>query len=104
MLVAGYVTYMYILTKSWIFNNLLAISFTIYFLNKLLMTNFKNAVVYLIGMLMYDIFWVFGSDVMVTVATQLDLPIKLLFPQNPNISPGKYYMIGIGDIALPGIF
>lgn len=56
------------------------------------------------GMLVYDIFWVFGSDVMVTVATQLDMPIKLLFPQDPNGTTIRFYMIGIGDIALPGIF
>jgi minor histocompatibility antigen H13 len=28
----------------------------------------------------YDIFWVYGTDVMVTVAKSLDIPIKLLFP------------------------
>lgn len=106
MIVAGFVTYMYIRTKGWVYNNVLAISFTIYFLNKMLVTNFQNSIIYLVGMLIYDIFWVFGSDVMVTVATQLDLPIKLLFPRQTNALTGAttFYMIGIGDIALPGIF
>lgn len=86
------------------YNNILAISFSVYFLNKLLVTNYRNAIIYLIGMLMYDIFWVFGSDVMVTVASQLDLPIKLMFPKNPHAPVVRFSIIGIGDIALPGIF
>jgi minor histocompatibility antigen H13 len=104
IVVAGYVTFLYLKTKNWMFNNILAISFWVYFLNKLLVTNFRNAIIYLSGMLLYDIFWVFGSDVMVTVATQLDLPIKLMFPRDPNSSKTTFYMMGIGDIALPGIF
>lgn len=103
-MISAYVTFTYIRSKNWIYNNILAISFCIYFLNKLLVTNYRNAIIYLVGMLLYDIFWVFGSDVMVTVATQLDLPIKLLFPKNPNALQIRLYMVGIGDIALPGIF
>ena len=104
ILVSSYITYSYIKTKYWVYNNILAISFSVYFLNKLLVTNYRNAIIYLIGMLMYDIFWVFGSDVMVTVASELDLPIKLMFPKNPNAPQMRCNIIGIGDIALPGIF
>ena len=35
--------------------------------------------VLLSGLFFYDIFWVFGTPVMVTVAKSLDAPIKLLF-------------------------
>ena len=28
----------------------------------------------------YDLYWVYGSDVMVTVAKNIDLPLKLKFP------------------------
>src|SRR5438874_2231633 len=35
---------------------------------------------------------------MVTVATQLDVPIKLVFP-----GPKRGGMLGLGDIVLPGI-
>lgn len=107
LLISGFVTYKYMYTKNWMYNNVLAISFTIYFLDRMLVTNFKNAIIYLSGMMLYDIFWVFGSDVMVTVATQLDLPIKLVFPKDFNPVSGAatgLYVIGIGDIALPGIF
>lgn len=37
--------------------------------------------VLLSGLFVYDIFWVFGTPVMVTVAKSLDAPIKLLFPR-----------------------
>lgn len=51
----------------------------------------------------YDIFWVYGTDVMVTVAKNLDIPIKLLYPYNVN-GERKYSMLGLGDIVIPGIF
>lgn len=44
---------------------------------------------------------------MVTVATKLDVPIKLLFPRpsSPDAGPDKrrHAMLGLGDIVLPGI-
>lgn len=39
------------------------------------------------------------SPYMVTVATELDVPIKIVFE-----GPGKASMLGLGDIVLPGIF
>jgi minor histocompatibility antigen H13 len=47
----------------------------------------------------YDIFWVFGTDVMVTVAKKLDGPIKILFPRGslvPNIDTGKLELSLLG--------
>lgn len=52
----------------------------------------------------YDIFWVYGTDVMVTVAKKLDIPIKLLFPYLNNEGVEKFSMLGLGDIVIPGIF
>ena len=34
------------------------------------------------GLFFYDIFWVFGTNVMVTVAKSFEAPIKLVFPQD----------------------
>ena len=48
---------------------------------------------------MYDVVFVFGSDVMMTVATNFDMPMKLLFP----IKGKGYAMLGIGDIIVPGL-
>ena len=95
--------------------------------------NLKTATLCLLLLFVYDAFWVFGSEhlavfegknVMVEVATKqaanpayeagaalgwewmrllgnahLELPIKLLYPTTQN----SYQMLGLGDIALPGI-
>ena len=50
----------------------------------------------------YDIFWVFGTDVMVTVAKNLNAPIKLIFPRPAEMEEPS--MLGLGDIVLPGIY
>merc|ERR1719197_1447931 len=65
----------------------------------------------LVGLFFYDIFWVFfskgvfGSNVMVTVATGVEAPIKLMFPRHlGGCGDLKFSMLGLGDIAVPGIF
>lgn len=68
-LISGYVTVKYISTHQWVYNNILAISFSIYFLNQMIVTSFVNGFVYMIGMVFYDIFWVYGSEVMYAVAS-----------------------------------
>jgi len=59
------------------------------------------------GLFFYDIFWVFATDVMVTVAKSFEAPIKLVFPQD-LIERGFFAenmaMLGLGDIVIPGIF
>ncbi len=52
----------------------------------------------------YDLFWVYETDVMVTVAKSIDLPLKLQFPyldKHDNVM--KFSMLGLGDIVLPGL-
>ena len=56
------------------------------------------------GLFFYDIFWVFRTDVMVTVAKGLDVPIKLLFPYNLYEEEISFSLVGLGDIVIPGIF
>ena len=59
----------------------------------------------LIALFFYDIFWVFGTDVMITVAKNIDGPIKLLFPKAlPVNSSEDLSLLGLGDIVIPGIF
>ena len=52
----------------------------------------------------YDIFFVFGTDVMLTVAKNIDAPIKLQFPRDLTTVPPQYSILGLGDIVIPGIF
>ena len=41
---------------------------------------------------------------MVSVATNLDVPIKLLWPKSLLSPSGGFMMLGLGDIVVPGIF
>ena len=41
---------------------------------------------------------------MVTVAKNIDAPIKLIFPLDLTLSDSKFSMLGLGDIVIPGIF
>lgn len=43
--------------------------------------SFKIGAGVLIALFFYDIFFVFGTDVMITVAKNIDGPIKLLVPK-----------------------
>ena len=44
------------------------------------------------GLFFYDIFWVFGTDVMITVAKSFEAPIKLVFPQD-LLQNGAYFCL-----------
>ena len=41
---------------------------------------YKNGFILLWIFFFYDIFWVYGTDIMLKVATNLDIPIKIMFP------------------------
>lgn len=94
----------YIISKSWIYNNILAIVFCIHALQFLFLGNFKNGAILLSLLFFYDIFFVFGTDVMLTVAKNIDAPIKLQFPRDLTADPPVYSILGLGDIVLPGVF
>ena len=53
---------------------------------------------------LYDLYWVYHSDVMVTVAKNIDLPLKLLFPYTDAQGTPAFSMLGLGDIIIPGLF
>ncbi|CAN0210304.1 unnamed protein product, partial [Laminaria digitata] len=68
-------------------------------------SSFTTAAVLLGGLFCYDIFWVFGTEVMMTVATKIEAPVKFLFPS--TVDPAKQYpfsVLGLGDIVVPATF
>ncbi|KAJ1654402.1 hypothetical protein IWQ61_005668 [Dispira simplex] len=102
------VTGYYVLTKNWIASNLFGIAFSLSAIQLIRLDSFKTGIIMLMGLFVYDIFWVFGTDVMVSVATKFDGPIKVLWPRNlltlqPD-EPYKMAMLGLGDIVVPGVF
>ena len=136
--IASLLTAIWVVTGSWVLNNLIGMALCITFLSHVRLPNFKICVALFIALFMYDVFWVFFSDkifgenVMTAAATQqadnptykvaealnvptqllaskLDLPMKLIFPQDMrifqslDIQEGRITMLGCGDIAIPGL-
>lgn len=62
-------------------------------------TSFPIGSLVLAGLFVYDIIMVFYTPFMVSVATQLDVPIKLMYK-----TANRSSMLGLGDIVIPGIF
>lgn len=89
----------YFFSKHWIINNIIGESFSITSIELIRLGSFANGAILLIALFFYDIFWVFGTDVMVTVAKSFDAPIKVLWPRRDGFS-----LLGLGDIVIPGIF
>ncbi|XP_055688068.1 minor histocompatibility antigen H13 [Lutzomyia longipalpis] len=97
----------YSLQKHWIANNLFGVAFAVNAVALLRLNNVVTGCILLGGLFVYDIFWVFGTNVMVTVAKSFEAPIKLVFPQDiltNGLSASNFAMLGLGDIVIPGIF
>lgn len=97
----------YLYDKHWIANNLFGIAFAVNGVELLHLNNIVTGLILLSGLFFYDIFWVFGTNVMVTVAKNFEAPIKLVFPQDiitNGLSAKNFAMLGLGDIVIPGIF
>ncbi|XP_055594026.1 minor histocompatibility antigen H13 [Uranotaenia lowii] len=97
----------YLLQKHWIANNLLGLAFAVNGVELLHLNNIVTGCILLGGLFFYDIFWVFGTNVMVTVAKSFEAPIKLVFPQDlitNGLNASNFAVLGLGDIVIPGIF
>jgi minor histocompatibility antigen H13 len=91
--------------RSVLMTDILSMSFSHNALSLLKIDSFKTGCILLSGLFFYDIWWVFGTGVMVSVATSLDLPIKLLWPKSMTFSSLRgFTMLGLGDIVIPGVF
>ncbi|XP_046895851.1 minor histocompatibility antigen H13 isoform X3 [Hypomesus transpacificus] len=97
----------YILKKHWIANNLFGLAFALNGVELLHLNTVSTGCILLGGLFVYDVFWVFGTNVMVTVAKSFEAPIKLVFPQDlleRGLDASNFAMLGLGDIVIPGIF
>ena len=99
--------YYNLVDKPWWLINLLGFGFAYGALQLMLPTTSWTGTLLLGALLIYDIYFVFFTPMMVTVATQLDIPAMLVFPRprKPTEDPTKqaFSMLGLGDIVLPGM-
>ncbi|KAF3033668.1 hypothetical protein E8E12_000441 [Didymella heteroderae] len=101
------VAYFNFVDKPWYLTNLLGFGFSYGALQLMSPTTFATGSLILGALFFYDIYFVFYTPMMVTVAKSLDVPIKLMFPrpgdpQDPASAP-SHAMLGLGDVVLPGI-
>ncbi|KAL5249568.1 hypothetical protein ACHWQZ_G018442 [Mnemiopsis leidyi] len=97
----------YLMKKHWLANNIFGLAFSVNGIEMISLGSVKNGCILLSLLFFYDIFWVFGTEVMVEVAKNLDAPIKVVFPMDfieNGIFGSNFAMLGLGDIVLPGVF
>ena len=94
----------YAFTKNWIINNVFGETFSLGAIQLLHLDSFYTGIILLSGLFFYDIFWVFGTEVMVSVAKAFDAPIKVVFPKDLFAETLQFSMLGLGDIVIPGSF
>ena len=113
----------YFMKKNWILNNILGMAFSIFGIENLTLGEYKVGLILLSLLFFYDIFWVFYTPVMVSVAKKIEGPVKLMFPKlqeaieqmrkekgedneyaGKPYDPREYNMIGLGDIVIPGVY
>ncbi|PHH50612.1 Signal peptide peptidase 1 [Ceratocystis fimbriata CBS 114723] len=89
----------YHFTNSVSLSNLIAVCLCHMTFSILSPTTFVTGSLVLMGLFVYDIVMVFYTPLMITVATKLDAPIKLV----ASTAGRKGSMLGLGDIVVPGI-
>ena len=95
----------YYMTKHYYLNNVYGIFFSIVGIEMTMLGSTQIGFILLVLLFFYDIYWVFFTPVMVTVAKSLEGPIKLMFPKKFDWSEQRdFNMIGLGDIVIPGIY
>ncbi|KAI4111781.1 MAG: hypothetical protein LQ339_000238 [Xanthoria mediterranea] len=97
--------YYNIVSRPWYLTNILGFAFAYNALQLISPSTSWTGTLILGSLFLYDIYFVFYTPLMVTVATQLDIPAKLLFPRpsSPDSTKPQLSMLGLGDVVLPGM-
>ncbi|OBZ87185.1 Minor histocompatibility antigen H13 [Choanephora cucurbitarum] len=108
--ISGLLAIAYALTHNWILGNVFAISLSIQAIRTFTLDSFGTGFFLLIGMLAYDLFWVFGTDAMVEISKSLkDAPTSVVWPKivrsellEKLIKKDHFFtMFGLGEIIVP---
>eukprot|EP00587_Corethron_hystrix_P004966 CAMPEP_0113312650 /NCGR_PEP_ID=MMETSP0010_2-20120614/9402_1 /TAXON_ID=216773 ORGANISM="Corethron hystrix, Strain 308" /NCGR_SAMPLE_ID=MMETSP0010_2 /ASSEMBLY_ACC=CAM_ASM_000155 /LENGTH=414 /DNA_ID=CAMNT_0000168531 /DNA_START=208 /DNA_END=1452 /DNA_ORIENTATION=+ /assembly_acc=CAM_ASM_000155 len=95
------------ITDKFLVSNVMAWSIGMVSLAAVNISSFQTGAILLGGLFFYDIFWVFGTEVMMTVATKIEAPVKFLYYTVPPDGIPREYpfsVLGLGDIVIPGLF
>ncbi|CAI4231989.1 unnamed protein product [Auanema sp. JU1783] len=86
---------------NWFTNNVLAFSSIFVVASRCQSVSYQVGVVFLIGMIVFDLFWMFVIDLLSTVARESRAPLMVIIPRN---SEGEKQSLATLDIMVPGIF
>lgn len=107
---SGLIMMFYLFTRNWLLNNVIGTGLVVVMLRTFHLPNMFIGTLLLGLAFFYDVFWVFFSDrifgtsVMSFVATNIDLPMKLLCPNMILESPMmSCSLLRLGDMVLPGL-
>ncbi|KAL9051612.1 MAG: hypothetical protein Q9162_005918 [Coniocarpon cinnabarinum] len=105
-LLIGLITVFYynFIAKPWPVTNLIGFAFAYGAMQILTPTKFATGSLLLAALFVYDIYMVFYTPMMVSVAKNLEIPGKLEFPRPEEGGKIGLAMLGLGDVVLPGIF
>jgi minor histocompatibility antigen H13 len=93
--------------QDWRVTNLVASCLAVQGIARMSVGRFSTAAILLTGLFAYDIFMVFGTGMMQSVATKVRGPILLKIPRpllDPAAADLPFGILGLGDIVLPGAF
>ena len=103
--VIGFFTFLH---KPWYISNLVGFTFGYGPMQYSSPTTFGTGTLLLSALFFYDIYFVFFTAIMTTVATTVDIPIKLSFPRPSTPAEAErgdssLSILGLGDIVIPGM-
>ncbi|KAF9392432.1 hypothetical protein CPB97_001621 [Podila verticillata] len=105
ILLSGY----YAATKDWIASNIFAVAIALNGIQLLSLDSFKTGITLIVGFCLYEVGWAkYGAEILVSVAKNMDAPIKVVFPWLifglPAGQTFRFANFGLGDIVVPGLF
>ena len=99
-IIAVAINVFYFKTRSNIANDIIAFSIAFYAVLSIRVEKFTSAAPLLWSLLIYDVFFVYQTDVMTSVAMKIEGPVKLVM----NVNGRGNSVLGLGDLVIPGIF
>lgn len=103
--ISAAICYLQYVSPHWIFSNVVGGCLAISGIRTIRLDSFSTGFIMLAGLFLYDIYFVFGTEVMVTVATKVQAPVKLEVPRPVSEdSDRNMAMLGLGDIVVPAMF
>ena len=97
------VLYYNLISKPWPLTNLFGFGFAYGAFQLMSPSSFSIASLLLLGLFFYDIYMVFFTPMMVSVAKHLEIPVKLEFPRPGPGGEAALAMLGLGDVVVPGL-